>query len=49
VWSGSREGGVYEVYNANKTTSMKVTELIWLDTVIGKIESEHHCLPTDAL
>jgi|GEM_PF-678731 len=35
--------------NANKTTSMKITELIWLDNVIGKIESKHHCPPTDAI
>ncbi|MEA3281247.1 MAG: hypothetical protein U9Q68_01615 [Euryarchaeota archaeon] len=34
---------------ANKTTSMKITELVWLDDVIGKIESKHHCPPTDAL
>jgi len=47
VWSGSREGGVYEAYNANRTTPMKITELIWLDNVIEKIESKHHCLPTD--
>ena len=47
MWSGSREGGVYETYNANRTTAMKITELIWLDNVIGKIESKHHCLPTD--
>nr|QNO47777.1 hypothetical protein FMEMAFBA_00035 [Methanosarcinales archaeon ANME-2c ERB4] len=26
---------------------MKVTELIWLDAVIEKIESKHHCLPTE--
>jgi hypothetical protein len=26
---------------------MKITELIWLDNVIGKIESKHHCPPTD--
>ena len=26
---------------------MKITELIWLDNVIEKIESKHHCPPTD--
>jgi len=33
--------------NANKTTSMKITEFIWLDNVIEKIKSKHHCPPTD--
>ena len=33
--------------NANKATSMKITELIWLDNGIEKIESKHHYLPTD--
>ena len=26
---------------------MKITELIWLDEVIEKIKSKHHCLPTE--
>jgi len=26
---------------------MEITELIWLDDVIEKIESKHHCLPTE--
>jgi hypothetical protein len=34
--------------DANKVTLMKITELIWLDEVIEKIKSKHHCLPTDA-
>ena len=46
-WSGWREGEVYEVDDANETTPMKITELIWLDNVMEKIESKHHCLPTD--
>jgi len=26
---------------------MKITGLIWLDDVIEKIESKHHCLPAE--
>ena len=40
-------GEVYEVCGANKVTLMKITELIWLDEVIEKIKSKHHCLPTE--
>ena len=38
---------VYEVCNANKAIPMKITEIIWLDAVAEKIESKHHCLPTE--
>ncbi|KAF5412315.1 MAG: hypothetical protein C5S47_01670 [Candidatus Methanogasteraceae archaeon] len=40
-------GEVYEARGVNKVTLMKITELIWLDDVIEKIKSKHHCLPTE--